>query len=362
MFDRYTAEPSFQHAAEQRTGLLLINLGTPDAPTAKAVKNYLREFLSDPRVVELPGWLWQPLLRGVILNTRPRQSARKYAAIWTADGSPLRLHTERLNTLVKDWLTEHSPHRPLVDYAMRYGQPSIADAIDRLRAQNVQRLLVLPLYPQYAASSTGSAQDEVFRVLSTLRNPPELRVIKQFHDFPAYIQALAQSITDFWNTNGRPGKLLMSFHGVPKFSLERGDPYHCACHKTARLLAEALGLGSDDYQLSFQSRFGRTEWLQPYTSVVLQQLGQQRMHRVDVVCPGFAADCLETLEEIAMEGKTLFVQAGGGELRYIPALNDNAQFVEAIGELVSRHFAGWTVADQESNERAQRALALGAKH
>jgi ferrochelatase len=361
-------EPPHKHDQPARIGVLLINLGTPEAPTAQALRPYLKEFLWDRRVVEIPRPIWWLILHGIILPTRPAKSAQKYASIWRAEGSPLKVFTERLAILLKGHLGERVRQPVLVDYAMRYGRPGVAEQIRALKAQGVDRLLVVPLYPQYAASSTGSALDAVWETLLHTRNPPEIRTLRHFHDDPGYIQALRQSIQMFWAERGRPDVLVMSFHGVPRRSLDLGDPYYCECQKTGRLLAEALGLQAEQYRITFQSRFGRAEWLQPYTLATLKTLGQARTPRVDVVCPGFVADCLETLEEIGMEGKAEFLNAGGGEYHYIPALNDRPSWVHALTDLVQRHLAGWLEAQWDlAGEKAhgqdtlRRAQALGAK-
>lgn len=361
---RYQPEPAFQHGAPPRIGVLLVNLGTPDAPTAPALRRYLRQFLWDPRVVEIPRPLWWLILNGFILPTRPRRSAEKYAKIWTPGGSPLRVHTEAQARLLLGYLGQKLKPAPLVEYAMRYGSPSVGEAVRRLRQQGCDRLLVLPLYPQYAASSTASVFDAVFAQLSALRNPPALRLVKQFHDHPGYIRALEQSIRKHWMTEGRGEVLLMSFHGVPRFTLDQGDPYHCQCQKTARLLAQALGLEPEQYRVCFQSRFGRARWLQPYTAPTLEQLGQQGLKRVDVVCPGFTSDCLETLEEIAIEGKAAFLAAGGGEFSYIPALNKRHEWIQALADIALENLQGWLEVQPSADELAQtrlRAKALGAK-
>ncbi len=364
----YLPEPPYRHDRSARVGILLINLGTPEAPTAKALRPYLREFLWDRRVVEIPRAVWWPILNGIILNTRPARSAEKYAAIWRPEGSPLRHFTERQATLLRDELARRLPQPPEVAYAMRYGRPAVADAIQELRARNVDRILVLPLYPQYAASSSGSALDAVWRLLLRLRNMPEVRTLRHFHDHPGYIAALRQSVEAYWAEHGRPDVLVMSFHGVPRRSLDLGDPYHCECHKTGRLLAEALGLDAARYRITFQSRFGRAEWLQPYTDKTLEELGRTGTRRVDVICPGFVADCLETLEEIAMEGKATFLNAGGGEFRYLPALNDRPTWIAALADLAQAHLSGWVDtqaptpdSEAENSARLQRARALGAQ-
>ncbi|MEO6423138.1 MAG: ferrochelatase, partial [Candidatus Nitrotoga sp.] len=308
----YSTEPTFTHGTPEKCAVLLLNLGTPDAPTAQAVKPYLREFLSDPRVVEIPKLVWWFILNAIILNTRPKKSAAKYASIWMSEGSPLKVHTERQTSLLKGYLGERTQGMPLVvDYAMRYGNPSIPSVLAKLKAQNCQRILLVPMYPQYAASATGTAWDVIFKELTKQRNMPALRTIKHFFDNSGYIAATVQNIRDYWALHGRPDKLVMSFHGLPRYTLEKGDPYHCECHKSGRLIAEALQLNTEQYTVCFQSRFGRAEWIQPYTTAILKELGQNKIKRVDVVCPGFVADCLETLEEIAVEGKEDFKHAGG---------------------------------------------------
>ncbi|WP_137936363.1 ferrochelatase [Chitinivorax sp. B] len=364
MKDHYLAEPPYTHGQAQRIGVLLINLGSPDAPTKQALKPYLREFLSDPRIVELPRWLWWPVLHGVILNTRPAKSAEKYATIWTKDGSPLRVHTERLAKLLQGSLGEKGMKQVLVTHAMRYGNPSIGKALTHLKEKGCGQILLLPLYPQYAASSTGSALDACYHQLLQIRNQPDIRTIKHFHDDASYINALAQSVRRYWSQHGQPDKLVLSFHGIPKFALERGDPYHCECLKTGRLLAEALQLDASRYEVCFQSRFGRAEWLQPYLANRLVELGKQKVRRIDVICPGFVADCLETLEEVAMEGKATFLSAGGKEFHYLPCLNDSPDWIETLSALVTHHLQGWIDSSPDDTQRQtsrQRALQLGAK-
>ena len=365
----YLKEPDYVHGQAARTGILLVNLGTPAAPTAQALRPYLKEFLSDPRVVEIPRLVWWLILNGIILNTRPKKSAEKYAAIWTADGSPLRVHTEKQATLLRGWLGEKITSPLKVEYAMRYGQPSIPATLARMKAEGCERILILPAYPQYAASSTATAFDMAFAWLQKTRNQPALRTLKHYHDHPAYIQALAANIRDDWQRNGRPDVLVMSFHGVPRYTLEKGDPYHSECQKTGRLLAAALGLEPQQYRLTFQSRFGRAEWIQPYTDKTLAALGKEGVKRVDVVAPGFTADCLETLEELAMEGRETFLEAGGQEFRYIPALNEHPQWIAALGQIALENLGGWVSLDGERNadeaERQasrNRALSLGAQN
>jgi ferrochelatase len=340
-----------------------VNLGTPDAPTPEAVRPYLREFLSDPRVVEIPRVLWQPILHLFVLRRRPKASAERYRQIWTKEGSPLKVYTERQALLLRGYFGErHRTETVLIDYAMRYGKPGIPEKLESLRAQACERILILPLYPQYSSSTTATAFDVAFAALARMRNQPEVRTVRHFHDDAGYIGALAATVRDSWGKRGRPAVLVMSFHGAPARTLRLGDPYHCQCLKTARLLAEALGLAERDYRVSFQSRFGRAEWLKPYTAEVLVELGKQKVSRVDVVCPGFVSDCLETLEEIAIEGKGLYTRAGGGELFYIPCLNDRHEWITALTDLVERNLHGWSDSPSAAELEAsrQRALSTGA--
>ncbi|HLP99467.1 MAG TPA: ferrochelatase [Sideroxyarcus sp.] len=359
----YQTEPQYTHGTPEKTGILLVNLGTPDAPTPQAVRTYLKEFLGDPRVVEIPRAIWWLILNGIILNTRPKKSAAKYASVWLKEGSPLRVHTEKQTALLQGYLGERTKAPFVVDYAMRYGNPSIPAVLRKLKEQNCQRILVVPMYPQYAASTTATVNDIVFAELQRMRNTPALRTIKHFHDHPGYIKALAGSINDYWMKHGRPEKLLMSFHGLPQYTLDKGDPYHCECQKTGRLLAEQLGLKPGQYEISFQSRFGKAKWLQPYTTATLKEWGKQGLRRVDVVCPGFVADCLETLEEIAQEGREDFLHAGGGEYHYIPCLNARNDWMHALTDLVMDNLQGW-LEQPDAGQLEQgrlRALALGAK-
>lgn len=356
---RYAAEPPHRHGAVRRTAILLVNLGTPDAPTPAAVRRYLREFLWDPRVVEIPRAVWWPILHGPILTLRPAKSAAKYAAIWQPEGSPLRLHTERQAKLLRGLLGERG-HAVDIAWAMRYGQPSIAATLDALKREGAERVLILPLYPQYAASTTASVWDAVADWLKRTRNPPELRFVKQYADHPGYIAALAANIREHWAVQGRPDRLVMSFHGLPRRSLTLGDPYFCACQQTGRLLAEALNLRADDYLVAFQSRFGRAKWLEPYTQPTLEKLAREGVARVDVVCPGFVADCLETLEEIALECKAAFLAAGGKTFHYIPCLNQRDDWIDALADIALTHLAGWPLTASSDDAAAARAKALGA--
>ncbi len=361
---RFQAEPDYVHGQQARCAILYCNLGTPDAPTTAAVRRYLAEFLSDPRVVEIPRLVWLLILHGIILRFRPAKSAAKYASIWTEAGSPLRIGTEKQALLLQGWLAQRG-HDVLVRHAMRYGQSSVAEQLDALKAQGVTRVLVLPAYPQYSATTTASVFDAVYAWAGRTRLIPELRFVNRYHDDPAYIEALVKHIRRQWQTYGRGDKLVMSFHGIPHRSLVLGDPYHCECHKTARLLADRLGLAKDAYIVTFQSRLGRAKWLEPYTEPTLVRLARAGTTRVDVVCPGFTSDCLETLEEIAMEGKTAFLGAGGKEFHYITCLNAQAEWIGALCTVSLQHLQGWptqTPDDGPARQRSRdRALALGAQ-
>ena len=365
---RYLPEPKHQHGRVARTAVLLINLGTPDAPTQQAVRRYLKQFLSDPRLVEIPRAIWLPILHGFVLNTRPRKSAQKYASIWTSEGSPLKVHTEKQAKLLRGYLGLKVRMPLTVEFAMRYGHPSIADALARLKSEGCERVLVLPMYPQYAAASTASALDQVAEFLQRTRDVPEIRMVKHFHDHPSYIGALASLVQEHWRQSGRPDKLVMSFHGLPRFALARGDPYHCECHKTARLLAEKLELADSHWQIAFQSRFGRAEWIKPYTASTLADYGRQGVRRVDVICPGFAADCLETLEEIGIEGRKIFLGAGGTEFHLLPCLNERDDWIGALADIVRQHLADWVIEswnpqleENRAEDSRSRALARGAE-
>jgi ferrochelatase len=361
---RYDPEPPYTHGTATLPAVLLVNLGTPQAPTPSALRVYLKEFLSDPRVVEIPRAAWLPILHGVILRTRPKASAKRYAAIWTADGSPLAVHTAKQAIMLRGYLGEQTRTPIEVGWAMRYGAPSIAAALTAMKAKGCDRVVVLPLYPQYASSTTGSTIDALGAALKRMRNAPALRMVKHFHTHPGYIGAVAQSIRDYWTKTGRPDQLIMSFHGVPRFTLDKGDPYHCECQVSARLIAAALGLAPDRYLVTFQSRFGRAEWLKPYTADTLAALGHKKTGRVDVVCPGFVSDCLETLEEIALECKATFLEAGGQAFHYIPCLNERDDWIKALTSIAMSNLSGWLdpppKPEELSNSRAL-ALELGAK-
>ncbi|MDE1894974.1 MAG: ferrochelatase [Xanthomonadaceae bacterium] len=360
----YTGLAGYSHdagACPVQAAVLLVNLGTPMAPTAKAVRPYLAQFLGDPRVIEYPRWLWWLILHGVILRVRPARSAHAYGKIWTEHGSPLRVGSESLARGLDAELRRQRPQAPIkVALAMRYGDPSVAQVVAQLQREGVRRLLVLPLYPQYSATSTGSVLDAVADTIKRLRWPPELRTVNDYHDDPAHIDALAGSLQDYWASHGRGEKLLLSFHGIPERYVHAGDPYFCQCLATARLLRERLGLSADELVVSFQSRVGRERWLQPYTDATVRRLAAAGVRRLDVACPGFAVDCLETLEEIAMQNRDFFVAAGGETLRYIPALNAGAGQVGSLAALVLRHTQGWPefAADYDADAaRRDRDLA-----
>jgi ferrochelatase len=360
----FQQEPSYSHGQPPRTAVLLCNLGTPDAPTPAAVRRYLAEFLSDHRVVEIPRLLWWLILHGVILRFRPAKSAAKYASVWTPEGSPLKVWTEKQSKLLQGWLGQRN-HGVKVRWAMRYGSTSIASQLDAMKADGVTRVLVVPAYPQYSATTTASVFDAVYTWAQRTRAVPELRFVNHYHDDRDYISALAASVQRHWKTHGKPDQLVLSFHGVPARTLELGDPYHCECFKTARLLAERLGINKTEYKVTFQSRLGRAKWLEPYTEPTLIAMAKAGVKRVDVVCPGFTSDCLETLEEIDMEGRAAFLLAGGKAFHYIPCLNDDPEWITALCNISERHLGGWNtqaVPDELAMaESRKQALALGAK-
>ena len=357
----YVNNPDYKHGTPAVTGVLLTNLGTPDAPTPAALRRYLAEFLADPRIVELPRLLWKVALHGVILNIRPKRSAESYKKVWMAEGSPLLVYSSQQAAALQAALGNIYGDTIKVALGMRYGSPSIPAALEELRQANATRLLVLPLYPQYSASTTASTFDAVSDVLKKWRWLPQFRMVMDYHQNPAWVAAVAQSIRDHWDKHGRGQKLMLSFHGLPKRFLLNGDPYHCQCHASARLIAERLQLADDEWQLTFQSRFGREEWLKPYCDHTLVEWAQAGVERVDMVCPGFSADCLETLEEIAMQNRDVFLQAGGKAYRYIPALNDRPDHIEALAAIVENNLQGWpNQASLNTEDARHRALEMGA--
>lgn len=368
---KYLGDSDYQHGSPSRLGVLLVNLGTPDSTQVKDVRRYLKQFLSDPRIVEVPRVLWWLILNGVILRIRPAKTAEAYKSVWDEkDGSPLMsISRKQAVALAATLDAETSPEgiNAEVELAMRYGNPSVADALTRLRKKNVRRLVVLPMYPQYSGSTVASVFDEVTAQLSKLRWIPECRFINQYFDDAGYIDALAKSVEAHWQQHGKPQQLILSYHGIPERYRTKGDPYFCQCQATSRLLADRLQLSEDQFQVVFQSRFGKEPWLQPYCDETLKALPSKGIKHIHVICPGFSADCLETIEEIDEENREYFIEAGGEQFSYIPALNDQAMHIDMISKLIERHCQGWPEANREdiNNEvvlaaSRERALALGA--
>ncbi|WP_339719299.1 ferrochelatase [uncultured Paraglaciecola sp.] len=358
---KYQGSPAFTHSQDDKVGVLVTNLGTPEAPKKAELKRYLKEFLSDPRVVEIPRLLWWMILNLVILNIRPKRSAKAYATVWTERGSPLMFHTQDQTNALQDSLQQLYGDNVVVDFAMRYGSPSVDSVIDKMLRQGVRKLVVLPLYPQYCASTTGSTFDAVAESFSKRRWIPELRFITHYHDNPEYIKAIASKIQSHWQQHGRADKLVFSYHGIPQRYLLNGDPYHCECHKTSRLIAAELGLKEGEHFTSFQSRFGREEWLKPYTDHSLKAFPEQGVKSVQIVCPGFSADCLETIEEIGEENRDYFLAAGGERYEYIAALNADTAHIKALTTLLETHLQGWSIAPENTELRSELAKAIGAE-
>ena len=358
----YFGQADYRHGSPAAAGVLLVNLGTPEAPTPKAVRTYLAEFLADPRIVEAPRWLWWLALHGVILRVRPARSAKLYEKIWTPAGSPLLTGTEALAAALQRSVAAQRPGPILVRTAMRYGKPSIAAALRDLSAAGLRRLIVLPLFPQYSGTTTASALDAVAAELARWRLVPDLRFITDYHAEPRYIEALARSVEAHWQGHGRAERLVLSFHGIPQRYFRNGDPYFCQCQATARALRERLDLREGEVVVSFQSRVGREPWLAPYTDEVFGKLPGEGVRRVQVLCPGFAVDCLETLEEIAIRNREYFVAAGGERFEYIAALNAGDDHVAALADLVLRNGQGWPEFDPSwdaARVSAQRTAAQG---
>jgi ferrochelatase len=357
----FVGTPEYQHGSPARLGVLLVNLGTPDAPTTSAVRRFLAQFLSDPRVIESPRWLWWLALHGVILRIRPRRSAHAYQQIWTDEGSPLLVYSRRLATQIQARLTSDFGHETPLALGMTYGNPDLRSALDSLKRSGVQQLLILPLYPQYSATSTGAAFDAIANELKRWRWIPETRFITQYHDDEQYIGAVAADIAAHRQSHGRR-HLLFSFHGIPRSYVLAGDPYYCQCLKSARLIAQRLQLQPGEWTVSFQSRLGRQEWVGPYTEEILQRWGREGPKQITVVCPGFATDCLETLEEIALRNRAAYLAAGGEVFDYLPCLNAAQSHVEILCALIKRHSMGWSAmtADADRQASRERALTLGA--
>ena len=334
---RYSGNPEFKYDTPATTGILITNLGTPDAPTPAALRKYLAQFLSDSRVIETPRLLWWPILHGIILRLRPRRSARAYREVWTEAGSPLLAISERQCEAIRSALGEAVDEPYRVELGMRYGNPSIRAALEKLRSYNIRKLLVLPLYPQYSAATTASTFDAVAETLKTWRRIPEVRMVNSYHDDPGYIAALAESIRSHWAQHGKPDRMLFSFHGLPRSYVLAGDPYRDECIATARLAARQLDLQKGAWEVSFQSRFGPRKWLQPYTDKLLKKWGKSGISHVQVICPGFAADCLETLEEIQIQNRDFFLSAGGKKFVYIPALNDRPRHIAALCDIIRKN-------------------------
>ncbi|BFN14308.1 MULTISPECIES: ferrochelatase [Marinobacter] len=351
----YNGIDNYRHNEPDRLGVLITNLGTPDAPTTPALRKYLAEFLWDPRVVEVPRPLWWLILHGVILRIRPRKSAEAYASVWEKEGSPLLIHTAKQAEGIREAMKRRFGTNVVVGFAMRYGNPSIPRVLEEMQQQGVRKLLVLPLYPQYSASTTASTFDAIAKDFTRRRWLPDFRFVSHYHDFPPYIEAMARHIESHWAEHGRKEKLILSYHGVPLKYLLKGDPYHCECHKTSRLLAERLGLGKDQYMTTFQSRFGREEWLQPYTDETLKALPEKGVKSIDVFCPGFSADCLETIEEINEENREYFMESGGEGFSYIPCLNATPGHIDALVTLVEENLQGWGIPENSPESLEQRA-------
>ncbi len=351
---QYKGSKNFRHNQPERIGVLVTNLGTPDAPTPSALRRYLGEFLSDPRVVELPRPLWWLILHGIILRIRPKRSAAAYASVWEPEGSPLLIHTAKQAQGIQEVLKKKYGTDMVVGFAMRYGNPSIPRVLDEMHQQGVRKLVVLPLYPQYSASTSASTFDAIAKNFSKRRWLPDLRFISHYPDYPPYIEAMAQHIESHWSNHGRKQKLVLSYHGVPLKYLTKGDPYHCECHKTSRLLAERLGLKKEDYITTFQSRFGKEEWLKPYTDETLKAFPGQGIKSIDVFCPGFSSDCLETIEEIDEENRGYFMEAGGEGFSYITALNATPGHIDALVQLIEENLQGWQSPDNQPETLAAR--------
>ena len=336
----FIGNSEFKHGTKLRIGVLLSNLGTPDKPQRKELRVYLKEFLSDPRVIETPKLIWKVILNGIILNTRPQKSAKNYQKVWTDDGSPLLVILNKQKKLTQDLLGKENLELEFA-VGMRYGNPSIEKGLEELREKNCNKIIVLPMYPHYCAATTGSTFDAVTNTMQKWRWVPSLRFISTYHDHPDYIKALANSIQKHWDEHGKPDKILFSYHGIPKKYFTKGDPYHCLCSKTTRLVREQMGLSDEIAMTTFQSRFGPQEWLQPYTDKTVEKLAKDKVEHLQIVAPGFSADCLETIEELDGENREIFEEHGGKKFSYIPCLNDQSDHINLIGALIQNELQGW---------------------
>ena len=360
---RFNGMKDFSHSQGDRIGVLITNLGTPDEATAPALRRYLKEFLSDPRVVEAPRPIWWFILNGIILNIRPAKSAAAYREVWTDEGSPLMTHTVNQCKALRSYFGDRYDDRVQVEFAMRYGNPSITSVLEKMQQDGVRKLVVLPLYPQYSGATSASTFDAIAADFKKRRWLPDMNFISHYHDFEPYIDALAAKVREFQASAGVPDKLIFSYHGVPKRYLLEGDPYHCECHKTSRLLAEKLGLTADQYMTTFQSRFGREEWLKPYTDETLKALPSQGVKSIQVFCPGFSSDCLETIEEIGQENREYFMESGGESYEYIPALNSDPNHIDMMVQLLEPHLQNWLLgAERNGEETLAFAKLQGADH
>ena len=357
----FSVERRAPHGELPAVGVLLAQLGTPAAPTAKAVRPYLKQFLSDPRVIELSRPLWWLILNLFVLTLRPRASAKLYSNVWTEEGSPLLVISRRLTEAVGLCLKRDFGTPVHTTLGMTYGEPSIPAALAELRDKGCRRILIFPLFSHYSSSSTGAAFDAVMKELMTWRRVPELRTIHQYHDDPAYIRALAATVRELWSKEGEPEMLVTSYHGIPKRYFLNGDPYHCQCHKTTRLLAEELSLPESRYLVTFQSLFGREEWLQPYTDETLKAMPGAGVRKIDVICPGFTADCLETIDEIGRENRDIFLEAGGEEYRFIPCLNDRADHVDLLSDLIGKNLGGWVESEKEWDPERENEIGAASR-
>ena len=337
---KFIGNSDFKHGTKLRIGILLSNLGTPDKPQRKELRVYLKEFLSDPRVIETPKLIWQIILNGIILNTRPQKSAKNYQKVWTDEGSPLLVILNKQKNLAQDLLKKENLELEFA-IGMRYGNPSIEKGLEELREKHCNKIIILPMYPHYCAATTGSTFDAVTSTMQKWRWVPSLRFISTYHDHPHYIKALANSIQKHWDKHGKPDKILFSYHGIPKKYFTKGDPYHCLCSKTTRLVREQMGLSDEIAMTTFQSRFGPQEWLQPYTDKTVEKLAKDKVEHLQIVAPGFSADCLETIEELDGENREIFEEHGGKKFSYIPCLNDQSDHINLIAALIKNELQGW---------------------